>query len=129
MHHLAASQDLIATVTLTVLSSLGKQKYEVQRLSNSNETWADKYTAKQVAKILLNYWHLWAIFEPKGNATDTGTHFTTEYSSNVPRDGKKSARRREEILCALFDVEDAIPKLAEGDRQRIMDHYIKDVKD
>ena len=87
------------------------------------------YTTKQVLKLLLNYWELWSLLEPKSNPTDRGTHFLVGFSSRQPRDGKTSARRREEILCSLLDIEDGIERMPVRMREAIVDYYIKDTKD
>ena len=87
------------------------------------------YTTKQVMKLLVNYWELWSLLEPKSNATDRGIHFLVGYSSKQPRDGKSSARRREEILCSLLDLEEGIERMPVRMREAVVEHYIKDTKD
>lgn len=88
-----------------------------------------EYTTKQVVRMLTNYWQLWALFEGKSSPYDTGTQYVGDSASSPPRDGKGSARRREEVLCALLDLEDAINSLPPRARLEVIAHYIKDEKD
>jgi hypothetical protein len=87
------------------------------------------YTNKQVLRILTLYWNLWALFETKSVPFNEGTRFSEPYASKPPKDGKGKTRRREDVLCSLFDIEESLYKLHPDTRQMIMDYYILDKRD
>lgn len=88
----------------------------------------ERYTVSQIARLLSHYCMINGVLFGKSiNIQETysaqSEEFPRKHASNVAN-GKERARKKEELLCMMLDLEQGLQKISQRTRGDLLNHYV-----